>query len=94
MIQNNGYALQHTLVLLELEVVLAVDVSESPLARDDDLLTTRELVTGTTESLLHNSGVLVLGTDGEDDLADVDTSDGAVGLTPCTTHTGLKTMGE
>ena len=84
--------LQNTLVLLELEVVLAVDVGETPLAGDDDLLAARELVTSTAEGLLDNSGVGVLGTDGKNDLADVDTGDGAVRLAPRATHASLQTI--
>ena len=82
--------LQHTLLLLQLDVVFSVNVRESPLARDDDLLATGELVTGTTESLLDDGGVLVLGTDRKDDLANVDTGDGTVRLAPGTTHTSLE----
>lgn len=84
------YALQHTLLLLELEVVLTVDVGETPLAGDDDLLATGELVTSTAESLLDNSSVRFLRTDGENDLANVDTGDGTVGLAPGATHTSLE----
>ena len=84
------YILQHTLLLLELEVILTVNVGETPLAGDDDLLATGELVTGTTESLLDDGGVLVLGTDRKDDLANVDTGDGTVRLAPGTTHTSLE----
>ena len=87
------YILQHTLLLLELEVILTINVGETPLAGDDDLLATGELVTGTTESLLDDGGVLVLGTDRKDDLANVDTGDKTVGLAPGTTHTGLQSIG-
>lgn len=48
------------------------------------------LVLGTTESLEDDGLVRVLATDREDDLADVDTSDGAVRLAPRATHTGLQ----
>ena len=87
-------ALQDTLVLLELEVVLTVDVGEAPLAGDDDLLATGELVASAAESFLDDGGVLVLCTDGKDDLADIDTSDGAVRLSPSATHAGLETDGQ
>ena len=83
-------ALNHPLVLLELEVLLTVDVGEAPLARDDDLLATGELVTSAAEGLLDNCRVLVLATDREDDLANVDTGDGTVRLAPGTTHTSLE----
>ena len=35
----------------------------------------------------------VSGTDGQDDLTDVDTGDGTVGLSPGTAHTGLQSIG-
>lgn len=86
-----GYSLQHLLVLLQLDVVSLVDAGESPLLGDDDLLASGELVTGTAESLHDDGGVGVLGADGEDDLANVDTGHGAVGLAPGATHAGLET---
>ena len=88
---TQGNVLQDTLLLLELDVILTVDVGEAPLARDDDLLAAGELVTGTAESLLNNGRVRILGTDGKNDLADVDTSDSAIGLAPSAAHTGLQT---
>jgi len=84
--------LEHTLVLLQPKVLLLVDVGEAPLAADNDLLAARELVASTAESLHDDGRVGFLGTDGEDDLADVNTGDSAVGLAPCTTHTGLETI--
>ena len=90
---GNDHILQHTLLLLELEVVFPVDVGETPFAGDNDLLATREFVAGTAESLLHYGSVLILAADGEDDLSDVDTSDAAVRLAPSTTHAGLETIG-
>ena len=69
--------LQDTLVLLELEVVLTVDVGEALLAGDG-------LVADRTESVLDDTGVLVLRTDGEDDLANVCTSSG--GRKACPEH--------
>ena len=89
---TQGNVLQDTLLLLELDVILTVDVGEAPLARDDDLLATGELVTSAAEGLLDNCRVLVLATDREDDLANVDTGDSTVWLAPSTTHTGLKTV--
>ena len=68
------------------------NVGEAPLLGDDDLLATGELVTSTAESLHDDGGVLLLATDGEDDLANVDTGDSAIGLTPSTTHTGLESI--
>lgn len=85
------YTLQHTLVLLQLNIILTVDVRETPLAGDNDLLTTRELVASTTESLVDDRSVGILGADGENDLANVDTSDSTVWLAPRATHTSLQT---
>jgi hypothetical protein len=82
--------LQYTLVLLELEVLLTVDICESPLLGDDNLLTSGELVTGTAESLLDDLGVVVLATYREDDLANVDACNRAIRLAPGTTHAGLE----
>jgi hypothetical protein len=86
-----NHILQHTLVLLELKVVNLVDVGETPLLGNDDLLATRELVASTAESLHDDRGGGLFAADGEDDLANVDTGDGAVGLAPGSTHTGLQT---
>ena len=49
--EQSRHVLEHTLVLLQLNVVLPVDVGEAPLARDNDLLATGELVLGAAESL-------------------------------------------
>jgi len=90
---NVSTILQHTLILLQLEVVLPVDIGEAPLAGDDDLLATGEFVASTAERLLDDGGVLVLATDGEDNLANVNTSDSAVWLAPSATHTSLEPIG-
>jgi len=82
--------LYHSLLVLELHVVLAGHIREAPLLRDNDFLTAGELVPCTAESLLDDSSIGFFATDREDDLADVDTGDSAVGLTPSTTHTGLQ----
>jgi hypothetical protein len=55
-------------------------------------LATGELVLRPSESLDGSSTVGVTGADRQEDLADVDTSDGTVGLTPGTTHTGLESI--
>lgn len=65
----------------------------TPLLRDNDLLTSGELVLGATESLHNDSLVRVLATDRHDDLSDVDTGDSTVGLAPGTTHAGLQPIG-
>ena len=83
--------LQHTLVFLELEVLGLVNVGEAPLLGDDDLLAARELVASTAQSLHDDRSGLLLAADRENDLANVDTGDSAVGLAPSTTHAGLQT---
>ena len=82
--------LEDTLLPLQLQVILTVDIGESPLARNNDLLAARELVAGATKRLLNNWGIRVFAANGEDDLANVDTGNGAVGLAPCTTHSSLQ----
>ena len=74
------------------DVVLTGELGEAPLLGDDDLLATGELELGTTESLHDDSLVVVLGTDREDDLTNVNASSGTHGLTVGTTHSGLKSI--
>ena len=90
---NVGTVLLELALLAELDVLLATDGGETPVLGDDDLLATRELVHGTAESLDSGGTVGVTGADGQDDLADVHTGNGTLGLTEGTTHTGLKTIG-
>lgn len=78
---------------LLLKVLLATERGETPVLGDNDLLATGELVLRATESLQGKSTVGVTSADTQDDLADVDTGDSAVGLTPSTTHTGLQSIG-
>ena len=80
-------------LLLELQVLRAVNTSETPGTGDVDLLTSRELELGTTESFDSVGDVLLEGTDGHEDLADVDTGDETIRLTEGTTHTSLETIG-
>lgn len=56
-------------------------------------MATSELVTRAAESLENNGLVAVTGADREQDLANVDTGNGVVGLTVSTTHTGLEPIG-
>lgn len=78
------------MLLLQLQVILTVDVGKSPLARNDDLLTARELIAGTTKGFLDDRSIRVFAANGEDDLADVDTGNGAVGFAPCAAHASLQ----
>ena len=88
---DDRYALQHPLILLQLQIILPIHIRESPLLRYDDLLATRELVPCATERFLDDVCVRVLAADGEDDLANVDAGDSAVRLAPSTAHTSLET---
>jgi len=77
---------------LELGVLFASEASETPLLGHDDLLAAGELVLGTTERLHHVIGGGVLGANGEDDLANLHTSNETSRLTECTTHSGLQAI--
>lgn len=85
--------LEDTVRLLGLGVLLAVHVGETPLLGDDDLLATSELVTRSAQSLENDGLVAVTSAHREQDLANVDTGNGVVGLTISTTHTGLEPIG-
>lgn len=89
---NIGAITDDPFLIFQFLVVLTVDVGESPFLGDDDLLTTRELVACPSESLGDDGCVGVFCTDGEDDLADVDTGYSAIWFTPCPSHTGLQTI--
>lgn len=78
---------------LLLQVLLAAERGEAPVLGDDDLLSARELVLGSSERLKSVATVGVTGSQAHDDLADVDTGDSAVGLAPGTTHTSLQSIG-
>ena len=78
---------------LALEVLLTTERSEAPVLGDNDLLATGELVLRAAESLESESTVRVTSADAHDNLTNVDTGDGAVGLTPGTTHTSLQSIG-
>lgn len=82
-----------TSLLSETDVLLSSKRGEAPVLGDDDLLATRELVHGTAEGLDGGGAVSITGADGKENLADVDTGDGAVGFTEGTTHTGLQSIG-
>jgi len=79
--------------LLQLDVLVTLQRREAPVLADDDLLATGELVHAAAESLDGSGAVGITGADGEQDLADVDAGDGAVGLAPGATHTGLEPIG-
>ena len=77
---------------LELLEVRSVHASESPLARNDNLLATRELVLGTAKSLKNVLLDVVFRADREKNLTNVHTSSKTLWLTEGTTHTGLETI--
>jgi len=66
------------------------EFGESPVARRIDLLPAGELHLGSSESLDSGSLMLVLAPEGDQTLSDVDTSDGTLGFSECTSHTSLE----
>lgn len=74
----------------QLLVLLAVELGEAPLLRDEDLLATGELELRTTQSLDHGSLVPVAGAHRHDRLSDVHTGHGSQGFTEGTSHSGLE----
>jgi len=78
---------------LLLQVLIAAQGCEAPVLGDDDLLAARELVLGAAQSLKSDGAVGVTGPDTQDDLANVDTGDSAVGFAPGTAHSGLQSIG-
>jgi len=77
-------------VLPLLYVLLTPEGSETPVLGDNNLLATREFVLAPSQSFQSGGTVRITGTDRQEDLTNVDASDGSVGLTPSTTHTSLK----
>lgn len=94
-----GEELDKSSVLLDLavlssgHVLLSVEVGETPLLGDDDLLLAGELVSASSQTLDHGGLVVVLGSDGNQNLANVDTGGKTSGLTPSTSHTLGKSIG-
>jgi len=80
-------------LLAEVNVLLALERSETPVLGDNDLLATGELVLATPESLKGDGAVRVPCPDGHENLANVDTSDKTVGLAESATHTRLQSIG-
>merc|ERR1719426_643369 len=77
---------------LVLLVVLLLERREAPVVRHVDLLAARDLALRAAESLAGSVALILTGADRQEDLADVHTGDGAVGLAEGTTHTGLETI--
>lgn len=68
---NVGTVVDDLLVGLEGLVLGTVERSETPLLGNDDLLSSRELVSGTSEGLHDDGLVAVSASDGHDDLTAV-----------------------
>jgi len=90
---NVGTILEKATFRLQLDVLLTSNRCETPVLADDDLLATRELVHGSSESLDGGGTVSVSGSDGQKDLTDIDTGDGSLWLSPSTSHSSLKSIG-
>merc|ERR1712141_381102 len=77
-------------LLAQTFVVLTPPLGESPFLGGNNLLSSRVLELGTTQSFNKLGLVLVTGTDRHDWLSDVDTTDSSCRLAIGTPHTGLK----
>jgi len=75
---------------LELEVVVAVELGEAPLPALNDLLATRELELGTTESLSSMDSIVGLAAHRKKHLSDSNTGTDTLWLTESTPHSGLE----
>jgi len=78
--------------LAELCVLVTIELGESPLLGDHNLLSSRELEGSTAGSLKDVLGDVVLAADGEDDLSNLDTGHETIGLTKSTTHSSLESI--
>jgi len=83
-VRNNQF------LLLQSSVLFTVNVGESPLLRNDDLLSSGELVSCPPECLHDSRGVRVFRADRQDNLTNVHTGDSAVRLAPRSSHTSLQ----
>lgn len=79
-------------LFLELQVLSAVKIGETPLAGNVDGLTAGELELGAAEGLNGMRDVLLNGAHRHDNVTNVNASDDTIGLTVGTTHTGLETI--
>merc|ERR1711860_28465 len=71
-------------------VLLSWPASETPFARHEQLLTTRELELRSSEGLDDVGLVLVLTTNAQHSLSNVDASDQSLGLSKSSSHSGLE----
>jgi len=89
---NVNTLLNQTVLTLEKLILLTSEFGKSPLVRDSDVLATGKLVASTAETFANSSLRRVLGTNGKDDLTNVNTSNQTSGLAESTTHTGLESI--
>jgi hypothetical protein len=87
-----GTTIKETALFLILNIISASEISETPLVANDNVLTTRELVLGTTESLHDLLNVRILSTNREHNLTNVHAGNKTSGLAESLTHTGLETI--
>lgn len=80
-------------VVEQLGELLWGKVSEAQSVSLDDFLTASDLILRTSESLLAGGDRLLLASDGDEWLVDLDTSDRARWLAESVTHTGLQSIG-
>jgi len=71
-------------------VILPRPTGEAPFARNDQLLTTRELEFGSPERLDDMGLMRILATDADHGLSDVDTSDQTLGFAESSSHSSLE----
>jgi len=90
---NVGTINQNSSFLLQLNVFVTLEWCEAPVLTDDDLLSAGEFVHRSSQGLDGGGAVAVSSSDGEKNLTNIDTSDGSVGLAPCTPHTSLQSIG-
>ncbi len=74
-------------------ILLPPERCKPPILTHDDLLPAGKLVLAAAQCLERGGAVRVAGTDGKDDLPDVYTCNGAVGLAEGATHAGLQAIG-
>jgi len=75
---------------LQLLVLGALKLGESPFLGDEDLLASGVLELGSTQGFNDSGSVLVIGSDAHDGLSDVDTGNGSLGFAEGTSHSSLE----
>jgi hypothetical protein len=77
-------------ITLVLQVIGTAELGEAPLSALNDLLATRELELGTTQSLAGMGSIAVLAAHRKENLANVHPSTGTLGLAKGTPHSSLE----